>query len=137
MDDDHVIVETFTPAGNLISTEVFGMAGASSDGTWQSRSGSGGSSSPSGCTKVTVRNKKETLLGFTAYWFNTWTSWCWNRSSWTITNVETGFFLEDVDPLHFWQGLVFDDTRFYAWQPGYSKSGYWHEKQGHFRTLYS
>lgn len=85
MDDDHIIVETFTRAGDLISTEAFGRGdvpmpvpedfesegivihGASPGGAWLSGSGSGGSSSASGCIKVTVRNKKETLLGFTAY----------------------------------------------------------------------
>lgn len=95
---------------------------------------SGGSSSRNGCRKVTVRNERETTLGFTAYWFNIWTSWCWNRPTWTVSDVNTGWHLDDVDPLFKWRGLIVDNQNFYQWQPGYSRSGYRHEKQGHFEN---
>ena len=168
LDDDHIVVETFTLAGDRIDTRAYGrddapipipddfeslgtvMVGASTlakthgldllaqSESWLRESGNGGSSSTSGCIRVTVRNEKQTNLGFTAYYFNTWTSWCWNRNSQTIYNVSTGHSLVDVDSQFVWHGLVVDDTYFYSWLTGYVSSGYWHEKQGHFEncTIY-
>jgi len=146
-DDDHVVVEHFTLGGDRISTEAFDKGGDSvpvpvnfesrdiitmTDGlTQSSSSGTGGSSSANGCTRVTVRNEKETLLGFTAFWFNTWTYWCWNRNSKIVSSVQTGWYLSDVDPLFIWRSMIVDHTEHYPWVQGFPRSGYVHEKQGH------
>ena len=160
--DDYVVVETFTLAGDRVATEAFSSDGipipvpsdfesqgtVGADSTMLAEfeqtksptngevvafgSGTGGSSSSSGCRTVTVRNEKETLLGLTAYWLNTWTKWCWNLGNRTISDVETGWHLDDVDPLYTWRGLIVDEESYFAWIAEYGKSGYRHEKQGHF-----
>lgn len=163
-DDDHVIVETFTPRGGRISTVAFDESGTiipvpesfESQGTvtaestmttvhvnsatpysvtgQRSNSGDGGSSSASGCRRVTVSNEKESLLGFTLFWFHTWTSWCWDRNARTISSVSTGWYLSGVDGTRQWNSMIVDNTRYYQWIPGYSTSGYEHQKQGHLQS---
>ncbi len=128
---DRITVETFDLEGNLLYTESIDSGSAVTLGD---NSGSGGTSSASGCRKVTVHNEKETLLGKTAYWFNTWTRWCWNRADRIIYDVTTGFYLSDVDPFYYWRGLIVDNTYHFSWYSGYPKSGYRHEKQGHFEN---
>lgn len=130
-ESDHIFVETFDFSGNLLNSETLDLE---SPLFYGSNSGSGGTSSASGCRKVTVRNEKETLLGKTAYWFNTWTYWCWNRADRTVANVRTGSYLNDVDSLYNWRGLIIDNTDHFSWCSGYSESGYHHEKQGHFEN---
>lgn len=163
-DDDHVVVETFTPKGVRISTEAFDKSGtlitvpesfesqgivlateqtaltpytanaAPAGVTGQgSNSGTGGSSSASGCIKVTVSNEKKTYFGNTLFWFHTWTSWCWNRSARTISDVGTGWYLTEVDWARGWNSMIVDNTGYYHWISGYPTSGYEHEKQGHLQ----
>ena len=163
VDEDHIVVETFTITGEHVSTKAYSLDdeeipvpdGFQSQGSvaltgealaaaelLNSQSGGeltalggghGGSSSSSGCIRVTVRNEKESdILGETVFWFNTWTRWCWNRAAKTISDVSTGWYLEDVDIIYQWRGLIFDSTEFYSWYSGYPTSGYRHEKQGHF-----
>ncbi len=164
MDDDHIVVETFTLTGDRIDTKAYSRDGVmipvpvdfesqgsvvadaammnglknlnwkSDRALWYASSGSGGFSSASGCITVTIRNEKESVLGFTLYWFNTWTEWCWSRASKRVSSVSTGYSLEDVDGVLVWQGLIVNDTRSYNWLSGYPSSGYWHEKQGHFQN---
>lgn len=164
VDEDHIVVEMFTITGEHVSTKAYLLdneeipvpEGFQSQGTvsadgevlaeielLNSRSGGeltalggghGGSSSSTGCVKVTVRNEKESdILGETVFWFNTWTRWCWNRAAKTINGVSTGWYIEDIDPLYTWKGLIVDNTEYYSWYSGYPKSGYKHEKQGHFQ----
>ena len=164
VDEDHIVVETFTITGEHVSTKAYSLDdeeipvpdGFQSQGSvsvgeevlyeielLNSQSGGeltalgsghGGSSSSSGCRTVTVRNEEEDIAGFTAYWFNTWTRWCWNRSAKTISDVSSGWYLEDVDPFYVWRGMIVDSTEFYSWYSGYPTSGYRHEKQGHFEN---
>ncbi len=131
VDSDHIIVETFDPEGNLLTSETINLQSLV---FYSSNRGSGGSSSASGCNKVTVNNEKETLLGNTAYWFHTWTYWCWNRANRTVSNVNTGAYLSGVDPFFFWRGIIIDNTNYFSRYFGYSRSGYLHEKQGHFEN---
>ena len=168
VDEDHIVVETFTVTGEHVSTKAYSVdneeisvpEGFQSQGSLSVSgdvlaeiellnsqsggeltalgSGHGGSSSSSGCIKVTVRNEKESdILGETVFWFNTWTRWCWNRATKTINGVSTSWYIEDVDPLYSWQGLIVDNTEYYSWYSGYSESGYEHEKQGHFEWCIS
>ena len=122
---DSIVVETYDLNGNLLSTETIDGTDTLAYG-----SGSGGSSSASGCRKVTVKNVVKTLLQSTAYKFNTWTYWCWNRSNRTVFDVSTGWYLSDVDPNFYWREMLIDNTHYFSWYTGYPKSGYKHEKQG-------
>lgn len=157
--DAVVIEETFTLTGAPVGVKAFGSDGreVALPAAWQSRgavraprdfvtayvnsggdvaslgSGSGGTSTASGCRRINVRNEREsTYTGSTVFWFNTFTEWCWNRSTSTITSAVTGYYLEDVHSTAIWQGIIVDNRYYYAWVSGKSKSGYYHEKQGKF-----
>jgi hypothetical protein len=98
----------------------------------KTETGSGGSSSASGCRKVTLTNKKYDYSGIDhLYTYTTWTSWCWNRSSKTISGVSTGssFYIDNGGIG--WEGQTGHSEYFYAWNTG-SKSGYYHMRKGGF-----
>ena len=149
--NDTAVVQTYTTAGQLVSTVAYDLSGAvvpvpdislpdlaapkakeTSPGVVTLGSGTGGQSSSSGCRRVTVNNEKESTFGGTLYWFHTWTEWCWNRTNSTISSVRTGWYNTDVDWAQEWRGLTNDQRYFYAWISGKSTSGYYHYKQGHF-----
>ena len=96
----------------------------------------GGTSSASGCRKVTVINVKHTILGSVAYKYNTWTSWCWKRAKQKVKDVRVGWYLTDVDGVQDWKGQVTKETYFYDYGPndGYPRSAYKHFRQGHFEN---
>ncbi len=97
-------------------------------------SGSGGSTTASGCRRVTVNNVSKTLLGFTAFIFHTWTHWCWNRSTQVISDVQHGWYNSDIDSQHQWKGIVNTEFTFYDYSTndGHPKSAYKNYQQGHF-----
>ena len=100
-------------------------------------SGSGGTSTASGCRTVTVKNEAETVLGFTAYYYNTWTSYCWTRSTQTVYNVSNGWSITDVDPQQNWIGEVDKELLFYDYgtNDGHPRSAYKHWRKGHFENV--
>lgn len=140
--DDLVLVEEVTAAGAVVSSATYDGEGNRvvilPDGTLMRSaadgSGSGGSSSASGCRKVTVRNVGESVLGKVVYRYNTWTQWCWNRSDRAITSVKTGVYYTDVASTMYMRGPVVQNETFYAWRAGYNKSGHWHERQSHWEN---
>lgn len=143
--EDVVEVQELALDGTVMSSATYDASGRAvvikPDGTVQllsavtrQGSGSGGGSSASGCRKVTVKNVGKTVLGYTAYRYNTWTEWCWNRADRKITGVEVGQYLTEVASTMYYRGLVVDDQRFYSWQPGYNKSGYWNERQAQWEN---
>lgn len=146
-----VTVETFKPDNKtLISTATYGeetqgqLMGADAAGPAASGgnphaispmgSGSGGSSSASGCIKVTVNNHANTVLGFTAYIFHTWTNWCWTRSTQVVYNVTHNWYISDVDSQEYWKGIVHTEFLFYDYSTndGHPKSAYKNYMQGQF-----
>ena len=149
LDDDHIVVETFTLAGDRISMTAYARDGVPipvpedfvSQGivaadtvvdTLAYASGNGGTSSASGCVRVTVNNEYETATGSTAYWFHTWTNWCWTRSTKTISSVSTGSYVSGVNWPYVYQGVISDTTEFYSWYAGHPNSGFIHDKQARF-----
>lgn len=96
------------------------------------KSGIGGSSSASGCQRVTITNTGRNLLGSVAYRFKTWTHWCWNRGNHRVYDVQSGWNITDVDFTYDWQGIINRDLRFFAWISGYPRSGYINMRQGKF-----
>lgn len=78
-------------------------------------SGSGGTSSASGCHRVTVTNKYTTTLGFTAFKLVSWTDSCWNRSPQTVSVYLNDAQMQNVDAQYqydsswlVWDGLFYD-----------------------------
>lgn len=141
------LVESFTRDGRLLGAQVHGSETQNLDlaspmpakngkpgDVSANASGSGGSSSASGCTKVTVHNEAETLLGFTAYYFDTWTRWCWTRSTARVYDVTHGWDIHSVDSQQYWKGIVNKETHLYDWKSGDSDSGYYHMRQGQFEN---
>ena len=99
-------------------------------------SGSGGTSSSSGCRKVTVNNYAKTVLGFTAYVFHTWTDWCWTRSTQVVYNVTHGWYTSDIDSQEYWKGIVNSEFLFYDYSTndGHPRSAYKNYMQGQFEN---
>lgn len=133
-------VEVFDRHGELVSDTTYGpetmgqdlAAPAGTGGIVPNASGSGGTSTSSGCLKVTVHNVVHTLLGFVAYKFHTWTDWCWSRGSRTITWQTNDWYLSDVDSQEYWRGIVQTDRHYYSWVSGYGTSGFYHYRMGQF-----
>ena len=116
--------------------EEFPSVGGNNGGPIPVGSGSGGSSSSSGCRKVTVNNWQGTTLGFTAFWYHTWTRWCWTRSTQNIYDVTTGWSISDVTANWWWLGEVNKELGFYDFgtNDGHPRSAYKHYRQGHFEA---
>jgi hypothetical protein len=130
-----VSTQTFGPEteGQIMGAEAGSAAGG---GVVPMASGSGGSSSSSGCRKVTVNNETETVLGFTAYWFHTWTRWCWTRSTQVVYDVTTGWYISDVDSQEYWKGINNTELLFYDYSTndGHPRSAFKHYRQGRFEN---
>jgi hypothetical protein len=128
-----ITVERFDTAHRLLTVDTLaGPAGVGLD-----ESGSGGTSSPSGCIKVTVHNyEKSAVFHTTLFGYHTWTSWCWNRAGHSVSSVATGYYISDLDWSISWEGEASRDLRYYAWTGGYAHSGYWHYRMGHFQQCY-
>ena len=142
-----VVVEDYTPDfKKLVSKQTYGQetegklmpapTDSPSGSVAAMSSGSGGTSSASGCRKVTVNHEAETVLGFTAYWFKTWTNWCWNRSTQVVSSVSTNWYITDVDSQQYWRGIVNDEFLFYDYSTndGHPRSAYKHYRQGRFEN---
>ena len=137
--DDHVVSqltdeagtpigppETFDAEGNRVRIEPDGeltVVGSTRGG------GSQGSSTASGCRRVTTKNEYETALGRTAFYFNQVTYWCWDRADHEVRNVSLGYYLEDVDPLYVYRGHTSHNRYFYEYRQGYKNSGYISDRQ--------
>lgn len=146
--DVEVVEETYTPDFETkVSEEVFdaetegqlmGTSAPPIDGDAAARNGSGtgGTSSKLGCRKVTVKNERETTLGRTAYWYDTWTKWCWNRATDAVREVDYGWGIRDVDPLYEWKGEVTKELGYYdhGVNDENPRSAFKHWRQGHFQN---
>jgi hypothetical protein len=87
---------------------------------------SGGSSRASGCTLLSVMKEGHTALGFVSYQFVNQTHWCWTRSSQTVYDVWTDWFLGSFDPNFVWRGIVHYVHGFYdyASNDGHPRSAF-------------
>lgn len=56
------------------------------------------------CKTVDIQKTVYTLLGFVAYRFHQRKYWCYNGS--TVSNVNIGVYLSDVDPNFYYKGIV-------------------------------
>lgn len=131
-----VTEESYSPRGKLLTTRTFdhrsqdvlmGSEAEAIGGRFTAHgSGSGGTSSASGCKKVTVHNKRDSYFGALMYTWDTWTSWCWTRSTQNIYNVSTGQrFYPDTTTID-WHGVVDSEKIFYDYSTnnGYPRSAY-------------
>jgi hypothetical protein len=127
--------QTFTTDGKLVSDNQYGAdtestvlgGSTSTPGTVSAlTTGSGGSSSASGCRKVTVHNRRSSYLGALMFTWDTWTNWCWTRSTQTIYNVSHGQrFYPDTTFID-WQGVIDSEYGFYDYSTndGHPRSAY-------------
>jgi hypothetical protein len=140
--NDVALVQDLSADGEITSSVTYDAAGngvvelpdgtlirAAGDG-----SGAGTKPSTSGCRRVTVHNRGESISGDLVYMYNTWTEWCWDRASRKITSVRTKDYLSHVASSMYYRGVVGSDERFYNWRSGYNKSGHWHERQSHWEN---
>jgi hypothetical protein len=127
--------QTFTTKGKLVSDKQYGaetegsvLGGSTAvPGTVSAlTTGSGGSSSASGCRKVTVHNRRSSYLGALMFTWDTWTNWCWTRSTQNIYNVSHGQrFYPDTTFID-WQGVIDSEYGFYDYSTndGHPRSAY-------------
>ena len=94
---------------------------------------SGGTSSASGCKLLSVMKEGKTALGFTAYQFVNQTHWCWTRSTQTVYNVWTDWFLGKFDSNYYWRGIVKYVHGFYDYSTndGHPRSAFKNLRIGH------
>lgn len=103
--------------------------------TFKVQKGSGGSSSPSGCRKVTLKNRKYSLTGIDhMYTYTIKTKWCWNRGKGSISDVKTDWSMYIDNDTGYWRGQTRLRRMFYAWSSGKPRSGYRHDRQGEFEN---
>jgi hypothetical protein len=116
------------PRANTPSKGMTRRKGAVSTTAWQE--GFGGSSTASGCTKVTVHNNAYTVMGFLAYTYDTWTRWCWNRANENINDVTIGWDFRNSDGTQYYRGQNNLEAHFFDWAGGAPRSGYLHNRTG-------
>jgi hypothetical protein len=142
--DDHVVSQLTDEAGNPIGPEVtydpqgvevrVGEDGELTPVATPRGGGSEGSSTRSGCRRVTTKNEYETALGATAFYFNQVIRWCWDRDQRRVYDVTLGHYLEDVDPLYHYRGHTSHNRYFYEYRAGYKNSGYITDRQARFEN---
>lgn len=144
-DGDTVTIDTYLLDNKtLVSSQTYGaetkglpmtIPSANSGEVSPMASGDGGSSSASGCVRVTVNNEGVSPnFGWHIYWYRTWTRWCWNRSTQTVYDVTNGYSFDDVASFTFWKGETNNEFGFYDYSTnnGYPRSAYKHYRQGSF-----
>lgn len=109
-----------------------GDSGDISTAAWED--GFGGTSSASGCAKVTTHNKTYTTLGFLAFEWDVWTRFCWNRSQGRVYDIDRGYLPHSIDSQFIYRGIIHQDWGFFAWRSGYPNSGYYHTRTAHFEN---
>lgn len=138
---DHATV-TSTRTLDLSTQSVENTSAPSFDaldlGTVNLTTGSGGSSTASGCRRVTVRNVAHSWLHVALYHYNIWTDWCWRRSTQTVYSVTTGWNITNVKETMFWQRQLAVDRGFYDYgaNDGHPQSAYLHHRQGYFTNCF-
>lgn len=77
------------------------------------------------CTSIDAWRNAYTLLGFLAYRYHHWMTWCWDGQR--VTSVTEDYdYLTNVDPNFYWRGTVAESSAYYYW------NGIWH---GRFRSF--
>ncbi len=143
-EDAHTGTSTLTDTledleGNVISTTTYDEAGnvvtIQPDGSVvpvrASRgSGSGGTSTRSGCRTLRARNEQESsYIQATLFWYNTTMRFCWNRDERRVYDVTMGYYLEDVYWTVDFRGQTSHRHYPYEYRSGYKNSGYISDRQ--------
>ncbi len=141
MSTGEALIETYSADGSkLISKARFGpetegeALEQDSIGVAPKSGTSNVASTASGCRRVTVVNRASTTFGQTAYKFNTWTYWCWNRATQLVNKVPVGWSISEVGGTFDWRGLVRTelDRYDYSTNDGHPYSAFKHYRQGRF-----
>lgn len=136
--------ETYDSDGNLVSTEQHGpetegqILGSDGIVSPAGSGGSGGSSTSSGCHKVSMQTYTRSPAGFKLYVYKQWTYWCWNRATQKVYNVSTGWGPYPSSVVS-WEGTVTSQKLYYDYgtNNGYPKSAYKHYRKGHLQYSYT
>lgn len=142
-----VTEDTYATNGKLVShkeypatTATNGEGGhdttTSTGGGSVALSSSGGASSASGCKNLNVMKEGKTFLGFTAYQFINSTHWCWTRSTQTVYDVSTNWWLGTVDSQYKWDSIIDYIHGFYDYSAndGHPYSAFKNQRTGHFEN---
>lgn len=131
------LVQYETPAGVVIGTKHYGPKSMGKVlPAFRKTAGrgahSGGSSSASGCVRVTVTQTRKGAFGEVLWKFHIWTDWCWTRSNQVVDVNGKNWYTSDFDSTFIWQGLVNTQVYYYDFSAndGHPKSAYYHYRMG-------
>lgn len=95
--------------------------------------GTGGTSSASGCVKVTISESGHSTLGSQIWIFRNWTDWCWTRSN-EVVSMNSNSWSQDTDGPWGWDKIENHDQHYYDFSTdnGYPRSAFWNMRQGGF-----
>jgi hypothetical protein len=113
--------------------QTLGGPAPSDGGVTAQSSGSGGTSTASGCRKSTLTHTAKNAAGYTLYVYSIWTRWCWTRSNQVVYDVTTGRSATGSAYVE-WKGDTTDERLFYDYgtNDGHPRSAYKHYRIGHF-----
>jgi len=101
-----------------------------------SATGTGGTSTASGCKTIRITNVGHTFLHAVAYKFWTQVHWCWNRGFKTISQVSRAWDVTNVALTFRFDGIVKTSSGFYGWLGAlYPHSGYFYNKTAKFTNV--
>jgi hypothetical protein len=86
-------------------------------------------SSASGCTSVDWYESGHSVFGSLVYRFHQTKYWCWSYPS--ITTVNVGTYVSNVDASEVYRGVIGSNGYFYTWS-GSARGGHYSMRQGQF-----
>ena len=99
-------------------------------------SGKGGTSSASGCRKISINFTDKSILGRKVTMFLNWSRWCWTRSTQVVSTPTHGYDYEIYDGVISWEGYVDGNTPLFydfSTNDGHPKSAWKNYKKAHFQ----
>lgn len=92
-----------------------------------------GTSSASGCVKVTVTQTRKGSFNEVLWKFHVWTDWCWTRSNQVVDVNGHSWYTSNFDQNFQWVGIVQTQANYYDFSTndGHPKSAYYHYRMGH------
>lgn len=133
---------TYGAFGKVTGTQSYTTASASggvpetSATTAVTAASTGGTSTASGCKKVSVGKLGYSYLGKHVWSFVNWTRWCWTRSTQVVYNVTSGYLFEILDSQYKWSGISQTVKEFYDYSTndGHPKSAYKNLRTAHIEN---
>jgi hypothetical protein len=137
LDGNVISTTTYDEAGNEVTIQPDGSVVPVAASRASRASGSGGTSTRTGCRVLRARNEQESsYIQATLFWYNTTMRFCWNRDQRRVYDVTMGYYLEDVYWTVEFRGQTSHRHYPYEYRSGYKNSGYISDRQAHFTDCF-